>query len=757
MSSSPVDGKVVVLTGKFSNLKRAVASKQLAAMGAVIGKGVTKKTDILIAGEKAGSKITKAGSLGVAVKDESWLQAVLSGVDPDGAAAIGDEVAELDAAGLEALLAGTDWSSLSPARDLPPVVAALHALERAGGVTDLHRAFSDAVLSAHPHRVAHSRVHRNRITCMGMSPCGRYLATGCESPYADYDAGGSMAIWELACGRVVSAIYDVGGGVGWSENAGCIQWFEGQEMIAAVHSTNGVGTFAPFDNRGGELMTAYVTNGWDSAPTFRVSPDGEQLCISCWGGDSSLAGGVMPTTQGLHLGDSSHQIRWFSDAGLPDGLNLQNWRVDMGWHRDGWLYGMNARHGQAYAVSAKTLSLKWHTQIHAPAAFSPDGDFLAHNPAGLVIYDGRTGKPTVQLPMIVGGTDVLWSPVAEQRRLALVVGPKNKFGSDPGVHIFDSGELVATIHDAPRRDAAHWNFPDASQLVFSPDGERAALITAGGKAAIWSLANKGEKLRELDISDRAQGLLWGAGGILVAVGHSILEFWDLERGVLLSSQDMLPPPGMNDPLPGPGSWQAGLPGARSYCPIPNSDTRRWRWLVAPPEGPVICEDRDLDALDQHLALTLAGGRVGWPWRWAVGTPHASPITDPAAVPHKTIKSLWSRALGLSWVASSGTEGFKKVEQDGATVQLATAPLSRYHAPKPLHGEALTPAAMQQFVGRSVLYAEDWRPRYISIVTVTSVSPDGSAQYFYKSGNSSGSGSMSLSSLLWIGEARWIGA
>jgi len=750
MSSSPVDGKVVVLTGKFSNLKRADASKQLAAMGAVIGKGVTKKTDILIAGEKAGSKITKAGALGVPVKDESWLQSVLAGVDPDAAAAIDEEAAGLDTAGLEALLASTDWSGLSPGRDLPPVVAALHALERAEGVGDLHRAFSAAVLSAHPSRVAHSRVHRNRITCMGMSPCGRYLATGSESPYADYDAGGDMAIWELASGRVVSAITDVEGGVGWSENAGCIEWFADRDMIGAVFGTNAVGTFAPFDNRGGLLMTAAVTNGWDSAPTFRVSPDGEQICISCWGGDSQLAGCLLPTTEGQTLWENSHPVKWFSDDGMsalvPEDVSLQNWRVDMGWHRDGWLYGLNAPHGQAYAVNQKGRTLKWFTKVHAPAAFSPDGDFLAHSPAGLVITDGRTGELTLQLPMIVGGTDLIWSPVVEQRRLALLVGKGNKFKSDPGVHLFDSGELVATVHDTPKRDAAHWNFPDAMQFVFSPDGERCALLTAEGKAAVWSLANKGEKLRELDVSDRAQGLFWGAGGILVAVGHSILEFWDIERGVLLNQQDMLPPPGMNDVLLKDRSWFA----------IPSLDTRRWRWGIAGADGQVICEDRDAGGLDSYLILTLAGGRIGWPWRWAEGTPHATAITDPQAITNKSVKSAWSRALSASQRESSDTVGFARREHDGRKARMATESLNRYHAPKPLSGDELTPKAMQQFAGKVVLYAEDWRPRYISLVNIESVGKDGNARYFYKSGGSSGSGGISLSSLLWIGEARWIG-
>ncbi len=68
---SPFAGKTVVLTGTLQELTREEATEALEAMGAKITGSVSKKTDYVIAGEKAGSKLTKAQSLGVPVLDEA--------------------------------------------------------------------------------------------------------------------------------------------------------------------------------------------------------------------------------------------------------------------------------------------------------------------------------------------------------------------------------------------------------------------------------------------------------------------------------------------------------------------------------------------------------------------------------------------------------------------------------------------------------------------------------------------------------------
>lgn len=66
-------GKTVVLTGKLTQLTRNEAKAQLEALGATVSGSVSKKTDLVIAGEDAGSKLAKAEQLGIDVWDEARL------------------------------------------------------------------------------------------------------------------------------------------------------------------------------------------------------------------------------------------------------------------------------------------------------------------------------------------------------------------------------------------------------------------------------------------------------------------------------------------------------------------------------------------------------------------------------------------------------------------------------------------------------------------------------------------------------------
>ncbi|SFC90468.1 DNA ligase (NAD+) [Bacillus sp. OV322] len=72
-SDSIFAGKTIVLTGKLSILTRGEAQEKLEALGAKVSGSVSKKTDLLIAGEDAGSKLAKAESLGIDVWDEERL------------------------------------------------------------------------------------------------------------------------------------------------------------------------------------------------------------------------------------------------------------------------------------------------------------------------------------------------------------------------------------------------------------------------------------------------------------------------------------------------------------------------------------------------------------------------------------------------------------------------------------------------------------------------------------------------------------
>jgi DNA ligase (NAD+) len=72
----PLSGKTMVITGTLSRSRDEIKA-ELEALGAKVAGSVSKKTDYLVAGEKAGSKLTKAEKLGVAILDEAGLQSLL--------------------------------------------------------------------------------------------------------------------------------------------------------------------------------------------------------------------------------------------------------------------------------------------------------------------------------------------------------------------------------------------------------------------------------------------------------------------------------------------------------------------------------------------------------------------------------------------------------------------------------------------------------------------------------------------------------
>lgn len=74
----PLSGKTYVVTGSLSQFSRDQVKDKLQALGAKVSGSVSAKTDCLVAGEKAGSKLTKAQSLNVPIIDEAGVIALLT-------------------------------------------------------------------------------------------------------------------------------------------------------------------------------------------------------------------------------------------------------------------------------------------------------------------------------------------------------------------------------------------------------------------------------------------------------------------------------------------------------------------------------------------------------------------------------------------------------------------------------------------------------------------------------------------------------
>lgn len=76
VADAALSGLTVVLTGKLEQLKRSEAKSKLESLGAKVTGSVSKKTNLVVVGADAGSKLQKAQELGIQVRDEAWLESL---------------------------------------------------------------------------------------------------------------------------------------------------------------------------------------------------------------------------------------------------------------------------------------------------------------------------------------------------------------------------------------------------------------------------------------------------------------------------------------------------------------------------------------------------------------------------------------------------------------------------------------------------------------------------------------------------------
>lgn len=413
-------GKTVCITGKFSELNRKEAEAELEKLGATCSGSVSKNTDILFAGEKAGSKLAKASSLGVQVLGESDLIAILSGGAPGEAA-----------------------PEERPSDDL-------NALMKAGRVT-----------------FQNNTPHETDLTGWNISPDGKYFATGswCGD---DYEAGGSLAVWEVATGRCVNQIDHVTGGVGWPDEAGVIQWSQDSRRLGLSFDTNGVGYADPFKEGSGIQNWSYATDGQDHPPQWCWAPDGARMFVSCWGyQQSALAGAIV--TPSPHGVDPVYMAKTGFEDKPEDGPQVGTMRR-MVWRPDGIIVGFG--HHGAYAIDSATREMVWsYKEISQIAAIDPKGNQIAFHHGGLKFLDAKTGKLAYE-PKHIGGGDLAFS--ADGEWLLDVCHAGNADKVTPSIRVYKGPELAGVI-DIECGEADYYRKENPQAAFFADNSAIAAI------------------------------------------------------------------------------------------------------------------------------------------------------------------------------------------------------------------------------------------------------------------------------------------
>ena len=562
-----VKGKTVVVTGKLQHLSRKEAETQLKALGAKVSGSVSKKTDILFAGEKAGSKLAKASQLGVTVLGESELVALLAG---------DAEALSFDSAGSEqalcAAIDAVDWKK-APSEVLDALNTALFERLADSGEDGVHHHAATVLHRAGLARLATNTPHRSELTCWGLSPDGVHFATGAWVG-DDYEAGGSLAVWDVDSGACINTLH-VPGGAGWPDYGGCIEWSRDGRRLGLAFDTNGVGYIDPCGRPDGVASQTYVTDGWSRPPGWCWAPDGARVFVSCWGYRGSRLAGCIATPS-AHRVDPVYMAPFGDADAEPPFQPFQTMR----WTEGDVVVGFNG-HSEVYAIDAKTRTLIWSGQLKGAAALSPDGTRFLHGQESLELLDTATGKARV-VRLQDAAQAYFFSPDSTQ---VLAVGP----GNSMRLLRVDTLALVAEVPSQvdPKK---HYRTPDLEKAAWSPNGERVACLTEAGQLEVWAMGPEPRKVSSVDAGGAA-GVFFGVNDTVIAVGRERLRFVHASDGRTIAEHGLFDFPG-SDP-------------AEGLLSFPDGD--QWGYVA---DGVVVAQG-DVSGL-VHLSVAR---RHAWPLSW----------------------------------------------------------------------------------------------------------------------------------------------
>lgn len=618
-----VRGKTIVVTGTFRRSRQALTAA-LVELGARVTSDVSRSTDILFAGDKAGSKLDRAKTLGVRILGEPELEALLSaaagggaGARPwtDWAAAEGGDAL----AAARALIAG-DWAGFVAARDLEPLRALLARAEAQHGVTAIHRAAGEKLRTLGA-TLMHPFVHATQVRSFGLSSDGRYLATGAWVG-DEYARGGSLQVWELASGRMVNALPQVEGGVGWPDFAGCIQWAPGDRAIGAVFNTNGIGAFDPAGDRSAPRADAYVTDGWSRPPGWCWAPDGVRALIACWGYgvQSQLPGAIVS----LDHGSAHRHARWLTDARSAE-LPQEDLAIGYGdpvcWSADDHILFTPSSH--LIAVHAGLGTVAWvrdRSQLPGEVSLCADGRrLLVIAGRSLTLLATATGEPVGTATSDITDAAVVHGAAASGGRFVLYgsappAGKRKKGAAAPASHaveVWQDGTRLASLRVSLQ--AGHYTQPDLAPIALSPDGTSLAVLTPAQVLEVYAVSDPARPRVTAGPFTGTLGVFYGAHGTIAVAGPESVAFVDGASGTVRGAFRLL--------VEAPGARpleQDGYDNARFYpidpCFALENDSGRVA-CVAFPEGAIACPASHRDQLDDTVALVVER-RHAWPLRWS---------------------------------------------------------------------------------------------------------------------------------------------